>query len=64
MDVSTLAAYSVGMAQGMQKQEANVAMTKQAIESNTAAAQMLSEQVADQAKAAAAAASGGINIKV
>lgn len=64
MDVSTLAAYSVGMAQGMQKQEASVAMTKQAIEGNTAAAKMLSEQVTEQAKAAAAAAAGGINIKV
>lgn len=64
MDVSTLAAYGVGMMQSMQKQETNVALTKQAIESNTAAAKMLSEQVVDQAKAAAAAAAGGINIKV
>lgn len=64
MDISSLAAYGVGMMQGMQKQEANVAMTKQAIEGSTQAAKMLSEQVADQAKAAAAAASGGVNIKV
>jgi len=59
MDITGLAAHGVAMMQGMQKQQANVAMTRNAIESNTQAAQLLTEQVADQAKAAAQAASSG-----
>ncbi|NVK20490.1 MAG: hypothetical protein HWE30_17485 [Methylocystaceae bacterium] len=65
MDIAGMAAYSVGMMQGMQKQQANVAMTRNAIESNTQAAQTITAQVAEQAKAVAqAATSGKIDITV
>ncbi|WP_135077026.1 hypothetical protein [Terasakiella sp. SH-1] len=54
MDITGLAAYSVGMTQASQKQDSSVAMVKQAVKSNTQAAQQLSQQAADQAKAASA----------
>lgn len=66
MDVSTLAQAAVLQQTGQQQQEMSVAMTKQAIESQTQAAAGFMEQAANQAKAAAAAAEarGGIDIKV
>jgi len=64
MDVSTLAQAAVLQNAGQNRQEMNVALTKQAIESQTQAAVGMMQQVADQAKAAAAEARGGVDIKV
>jgi hypothetical protein len=62
MDISSLATAAVAMQKVSNNQETNVAMTRQAIESQTAAAATLVEQVSDQAKAATAAARGGVNV--
>ncbi len=63
MDITGLAVSAMAMQKASNNQEASVAMTRQAIESQTAAAATIVEQVSEQAKAsAAAAARGGINI--
>ena len=65
MDVNTLATTAVRMQTASNNQDASIAMTRQAIESQTAAASVMVDQVVQQAKAAAAAAAnGGINILV
>ena len=65
MNVATLAAVAVSANTALTRQEASVSAVKQTIENHTQAAVSLTQQVTDQAKAAAASASAGsVNIVI
>lgn len=59
MDIAGLAAMGVGMQMAQQKQDFSVQAVKAAVENKTQAAQVLTEQVTEQAKAAAGTATAG-----
>ncbi len=59
MDIAGMAALGVGMQMAKQQQQFSVEAVKMAVENKTAAAQVLTDQVTEQAKSAAAAATAG-----
>lgn len=59
MDIASQAALGLSMQMAAQKQDFSVSAVKMAMDNKTQAAQVLTDQVTEQAKAAAATATAG-----